>query len=65
MLDDDDEIGKEYELTSFVLDLDLEAKQSTMTINECVCERLTSRNVSLTYVTFSFVATFVLRKFAW
>ena len=34
----DEEIGKEYELTSFVLDLDLEAEQSTMSINECVWE---------------------------
>jgi hypothetical protein len=32
---DDEEIGKEYELTSFVLDFDLEEEQST-TINEGV-----------------------------
>ena len=34
----DEEIGIECELTSFVLDLDLEAEQSTMSINESVCE---------------------------
>ena len=34
----DEEIGKEYKLTSFVLDLDLKAEKSTKTINECVRE---------------------------